>query len=308
MKKATGRKSRQIVRTRRSAEADLAREWVLPAFAPQQIRDIVRIGRDFHQFFSRLPALKADLSVPRPTTRDIEAAVREGLRDALQSASRSGLHPPPGAQVEALVPELTRELEKVVLSPGVDGELVLRNLAQVPLLVRVEGRNALILADNSVGGMLFAMRGAGDVVVEVVLVIDFVAEILGLIAGVAGLSLPKVDAKALSGTLLEAMKKEGVREALKKLVKAALDRDPLAIIQALILLRSSGVLAEIFSGYRAQLGFWDYVKLFAKFIAFLLMALGTAGGGVLVKIGQVLLNIVELVSKGQQMQKIFSTG
>ncbi len=81
-------------------------------------------------------------------------------------------------------------------------------------------------------------------------------------------------------------------------------RDAKSILVFLAFLRTSGALGEVLAAWYADLGWWDITWATAKFLAFCLLAIASAGSVALVKVASALLNAMEIKAKFDMLGKI----
>lgn len=282
----------------------LAESIYFPAIKPDVLEALAIHGKELGDYVRSLTPIESGLDIPRPSQKDVDRAFNEAVKTLRVVARKAKKRMPAPADLERLRANISRELVSFFNDPWIDRAAIENNLANVPIIVRFADQNLAYQANDRLGGVLLNTTQDGDAVAYYILLIDIILEVIGLILGCLGLKFPKPNAEKLVGRLWDAIKTDGFKEAMKKLIKALKERDALAIIQALTLLRELGVLGEILTGYFADLDWLDYAIAILKFLAFLALALGTAGGAALVKIAAVLLNTVEILVKVRQLGKI----
>lgn len=272
-------------------------------FSGAERRELARFGRSMRAFVEEMrPAMLKGVTVP--SRSDVEQAVDEAiatLPGLLARAGRRAMHA--GEELD-LREQVVIDVHRFVTTPELHADVAIANHALVPIMARGSGGTLALMAN----GQLAATFNLADITARdaavAVMIVDILLEIIGLILGLLGLRFPAPDARVMTGPLLEVMKTDGFKEAMKKLLRGFIIGDALAIMQGLNMLRTLGVLGELVTGYFANLSTVDYLKAMARFLAFLALTLGTAGGGTLIKAAAVLLNAIEIATKAQQLAKM----
>jgi hypothetical protein len=164
-------------------------------------------------------------------------------------------------------------------------------------------RSLILFSPAAKGGQPDAPELLGDTLSDeqFILIVSLVAELVGLVAGLAGLVLPKVPMGPLTKALLPKLKSPAVRSAITQLLhtlastQATLADKAGAIVTFLMELATLGILSEIIAEMVKDLSWWDYARM-ALQIGLFIAALLT--GGLAVKLAVALLTSVgEIVEK-----------
>jgi hypothetical protein len=311
--------------------AQLAQDPEVQAFL-DEIRPLLR------DFPAGLEATAFSPPGPPPTvtlSAEDQAFIRQKVREALPAflEARRGENPDPDpALLDELVETAVQTVRARYASPDRDPALDLFNQSR-DFTAAVVG-NVYSAFDNQakslivLAPMIPADGGGGggtgrpqdpkddpkvyDDEALILLAVSFLVEILGLLASLAGLTLPNVPLGKLAGAVRGSLKSPSVREAFKKLLKVLGDARGTvagkaeAIIDFLTVLGASGALSEIVAEVLDELSWFDYVKLglqFAAFIAsFLLPA--TAGARVARMVIALAAALTALVEKVKRIVKI----
>ncbi|MEK6154017.1 hypothetical protein WIW50_12180 [Flavobacteriaceae bacterium 3-367] len=244
-------------------------------------------------------------SITKPTDKELESAVNSALELIPGHLEEAGMVIPGEDDLKKLQPSLVHWLkaqttDTLDLKAAVAGEQIGLKSNYV--------NDTFIFSQEGEVDTLIAMRDADfsdQLAAFYIMIMDVILEVFGLILALIGFRAPKPDARALGGPMKKLLKDEGFRKAFKKLMDGLEDRDPLAILIFIQYIRSVGVFGEIAAAWFANLGWFDYVAAIGRLLAWILLATGTAGAGVLLKLGQVILSAVEFYTKIGQLSRMW---
>lgn len=268
----------------------------------QDLFDWIRLNRPFSP---GMETVEWTNNYDQPTQVAIDSAVAGAMADLPSFVAEAGL--------PALSPDQLAQVERIVKAwlprdwryPSVSSDSVLKG-ADMGLAFTITHDHFFATIDGKVDTALFTLAQIqldADAA-KVIAIIDIILEVIGLILGALGLAFPKADAASFSGSLAGLIKSAGFKAAFQALLQGLKDRDPKAIIIFLNFLRAQGVLSEVLSKMLGDMDWIDWAIAIAKFLAFLGLALGTAGGGAFVKLAVALLNAVQILNKIKALENL----
>jgi hypothetical protein len=277
-------------------------------FDRETIREVAKDRNFFEQLSAELP-ISNRLLPKRLSESEIRRSVDYALRRLPKYLKVSKRRLPSPGEASDLRIELTNFLRQQFSSPKLDGELILQNCEFAGLRVSKLGSAAFLTVHGKVDLILRQEKERGKEVKEddtegeessfiknLPVIADFTLELLGLVLGLAGLSVPKQKG-LLKQPLARLVREKGFRAAFLRLIRALKRRNWKAIIEFLRYLEEGDYLLNLLSVIFDSLKWYDYALAIGKVIAWIVAATSSGGTALALKLLDLGLDIAQLLLK-----------
>jgi len=265
------------------------------------------LRKNFEGSFPKMGGMRLEpfSSINGPTEKEIQIAVTEALKITPELMKEAGMVVPGQEDLNKIAPFVTNWLSNNVTS-------------DLDLKAAVAGERIGLKSNYLNDTFIFSQEGEVDTLIAMkdadfseqlaafyIMIMDVILEVFGIILALVGFKAPRPNANTLKGPMQKLIKHHGFRAAFKKLMKGLDDGDPMAILIFIQYLRAVGVFGEIAAAWLANLGWFDYAAALIRLVAWILLATGTGGAALIMKIGQVMLSVGELYGKVGQLGRMW---
>jgi hypothetical protein len=269
--------------------------------------------------FETVPVAVLSAEQRAALSSQLERQVPELLSELI-SIGASG-PPPDSATLDALINESINAVAAALANPRLDPSIAVQNQA-IDFDAAVIG-GTLAVQDRLGRGLIvlspaqpIAEGGPQDDeahLAEIMLYLSLTVEIVGLIAGILGLALPKVNLAKIFGKVAPSLTSPTVRDAFAALlralraVNATLNSKAAALVDFLLALAASGTLTRIIATIVSEFSFLDALRIGLQLLAYFGATFFSGGAAIAANVARIGLtlgaSINEIVQKINKLVK-----